>query len=108
MPAVTAFVTVDHFPSSEAEKRQVAQRVFPDLMQAWVDQRIPIPDVAHILVHRPGAIGKNQIQMTHRADVAEAMEEDSGKVTVAVTATDVLAGVEDLLVFNFRTSRKGY
>lgn len=102
MPAVTAIHLQPTFPVGTVAKKSLASSLVNQLTSTWFGNGLPSPAMFYLLVHRPGELGRNEIQVTHRADQAEAMEQESGLTAVAVTLTDVLEGAEDLVVLQIR------
>jgi hypothetical protein len=102
VPSVTLVDLLTAYPETDAERKTVAGRYLRQLTETWFHEDLPEPEIFHVLVHRPGETGRTQDQMTHRGDESEAWEEETGRVAVAITLTDIIEGVEDLEVLRIR------
>jgi hypothetical protein len=106
MPAVRLVDLRPAFPSTRPEREAFAKDHLPELRQAWLDNRFPVPEVLHVLVHPPGDLVSETVpgQATHIGDESQAWEEETGMVAVGATLTDVLEGAEEFEVLRLPTS----
>jgi len=98
VPAVTAIDNFPAFPQTQDEREEIARTLGQQCVTAWRQQGLPEDRPLYLLLSRPGEIGKGKGQMTHVLDQSAAREEELGGVAVAVVLTDVIQGVEDLIV----------
>jgi hypothetical protein len=107
MPAVRLVDLRLAFPATPPEREAFAKEHLPELRQGWLYNGFPVPEVLHVLVHRPGQFASETRpeQATHFGDESGAWEEETGRVAVgAATVTDAVEGAEAFEVLRVRTS----
>lgn len=81
--ALSVYMTVDEYPTSDAARRALVCAYGPYLVQEWIDRALPIGELYH-LVHRPGELGPSAAQRVHRADQADALAREFGGAPVVI------------------------
>ena len=81
--ALSVYMTVDEYPTSEEARRELVSTYGPYLVQEWIDRGLPVGDLYH-LVHRPGELGPSDAQRIHRADQADALARQFGGTPVVI------------------------
>jgi hypothetical protein len=81
--ALSVYMTVDDYPTSDKGRRGLVHEYGPYLVQEWLDRGLPLGELYH-LVHRPGELGPSEAQRIHRADQADALAREFGGVPVVI------------------------
>jgi hypothetical protein len=81
--ALSVYMTVDEYPTSDEARRELVRTYGPYLVQEWLDRGLPVGDLYH-LVHLPGELGPSEAQRIHRSDQADALAREFGGVPVVI------------------------
>lgn len=76
-------MTVESYPTSLNARRALSSAHLPHLVDEWVARGLPQDDL-HLLVCRPGDLGRTEGQRIHREDQASGLTREFGGVAVVL------------------------